>query len=36
MSTLLEEVRHEIVDIHEFFVAWFNGTIDRDQLEPQL
>ncbi|MDP5220362.1 hypothetical protein Q5Y75_24545 [Ruegeria sp. 2205SS24-7] len=36
MSTLLDDVRHEIVDIHEFLVAWFNGTIDRDQLEPRL
>lgn len=35
MSTL-EKVRKEIVDLHDFFVKWFNGTADRDQLEPQF
>lgn len=36
MSTLLDNVRSEIVDVHDFFVRWFNGTIARDQLEPRL
>ncbi|WP_415400890.1 hypothetical protein [Tateyamaria sp. SN3-11] len=32
--TTLEIVTKEIVDLHDFFTEWFNGTIDRDQLEP--
>lgn len=35
MSTL-ETVTKEIVDLHDFFTQWFNGTVDRDQLEPQF
>ena len=36
MSTLLDNVRREIVELHEFFVGWFNGTVERDQLEPRF
>ncbi|WP_299477769.1 hypothetical protein [uncultured Roseibium sp.] len=36
MSTLLDDIRNEIVDAHDFFVQWFTGTIARDQLEPCL
>lgn len=32
--TTLEIVTNEIVDLHDFFTEWFNGTADRDQLEP--
>lgn len=35
MNTL-EIVTNEIVDLHEFFVEWFNGTVNRDQLEPRF
>ncbi len=35
MNTL-ELVTNEIVDLHEFFVGWLNGTVDRDQLEPRF
>ena len=34
--TTLEAVTHEIVDLHDFFTAWFNGTVGRDQLEPRF
>lgn len=32
----LEKVRNEIIDLHDFFMEWFNGTVDRDQLEPRF
>lgn len=35
MSTL-KRVTNEIVDLHDFFTHWFNGTVDRDQLEPRF
>lgn len=35
MSTL-ETVTKEIVDMHDFFIEWFNGSVDRGQLEPQF
>ncbi|WP_415401752.1 hypothetical protein [Tateyamaria sp. SN3-11] len=31
--TPLEIVNKEIVDLHDFFTEWFNGTVERDQLE---
>ncbi|WP_299948871.1 hypothetical protein [uncultured Ruegeria sp.] len=34
--SVLETVRYEITDIHEFFADWFNGNIARDQLESRL
>ncbi|MEP3036007.1 MAG: hypothetical protein ABJO67_16885, partial [Pseudoruegeria sp.] len=34
--TTLEAVTKEIVDLHDFFTEWFNGTADRDQLEPRF
>jgi len=34
--TTLERVTEEIVDLHDFFTEWFNGTADRDQLEPRF
>ena len=34
--TILETVTKEIVDLHDFFTEWFNGTADRDQLEPRF
>ncbi len=34
--TTLEIVTKEIVDLHDFFTEWFNGTADRDQLEPRF
>lgn len=33
MDDLEEQVRREVVELHDFFVDWFNGTIDRDQLQ---
>lgn len=30
----LETFTKEIVNLHDFFTDWFNGTADRDQLEP--
>lgn len=36
MSTLQEDVRREIVDLHDFFVEWFNGNAPRDQLEARV
>ncbi|WP_282092066.1 DUF4440 domain-containing protein [Epibacterium ulvae] len=35
MSTL-EIVTKEIVDLHDFFTQWFNGTVERDQLAPRF
>ena len=32
--TTLETVTKEIVELHDFFTEWFNGTANRDQLEP--
>lgn len=34
--TTLETVTNEIVGLHDFFAAWFNGTADRDQLDPRF
>lgn len=34
--TTLETVTHEIVELHDFFTQWFNGTVERDQLEPRF
>ncbi|MEO1554895.1 MAG: hypothetical protein AAFS01_00570 [Pseudomonadota bacterium] len=34
--TTLEAVTKEIVDLHDFFTEWFNGTVERDQLEPRF
>ncbi|MEP2101653.1 MAG: hypothetical protein ABJP02_09100 [Parasphingorhabdus sp.] len=34
--TTLETVTKEIVDLHDFFTEWFNGTAQRDQLEPRF
>ena len=34
--TALEIVTKEIVDLHDFFTEWFNGTADRGQLEPRF
>ena len=36
MSTRLDDVRREIVELHAFFVAWFHGAVARDQLEPRF
>lgn len=36
MTDLLHEVRQEIIDLHDFFVGWFNGTADPDQLDSEL
>ncbi|ATG45632.1 hypothetical protein [Phaeobacter piscinae] len=35
MNTL-EIVTKEVVDLHDFFTEWFNGTVERDQLDPQF
>ncbi|MEM9582173.1 MAG: hypothetical protein AAGA08_03585 [Pseudomonadota bacterium] len=32
----LEIVTKEVVDLHDFFTEWFNGTVERDQLDPQF
>ncbi len=32
----LERVTQQITDLHNFFTDWFNGTIERDQLEPRF
>ncbi|MDO6728238.1 hypothetical protein Q4544_14960 [Cognatishimia sp. 1_MG-2023] len=34
--TTLERVTNEIVDLHDFFTEWFNGSVNRDQLEPRF
>ena len=34
--TTLDVITKEIVDLHDFFTEWFNGTIDHDQLEPRF
>lgn len=36
MTTLSDDIRREVVDLHDFFTMWFNGTAKRDQLEHQL
>lgn len=36
MEAVVEDVRREVVDLHAFFVDWFNGTVDRDHLEPRF
>ncbi len=33
MDRLTDTVRLEIEDLHAFFEAWFNGSIDQDQLD---
>jgi len=35
MNTL-QFVTKGIVDLHDFFTEWFNGTVERDQLEPRF
>jgi hypothetical protein len=35
MNTL-EIVTKEVVDLHNFFTEWFNGTVERGQLDPQF
>lgn len=32
----LEIVNEEIVALHDFFTEWFNGTVDRNLLEPRF
>ncbi|MDW3182598.1 hypothetical protein [Roseobacter sp.] len=32
----LQIATKEIVDLHEFFTEWFNGSVERDQLEPRF
>ncbi|MBG6172532.1 hypothetical protein IWQ55_000442 [Labrenzia sp. EL_208] len=32
----LEIATREIVGLHDFFVQWFNGTVDRVQLVPKF
>jgi hypothetical protein len=36
MTTQLEDVRKEIVEIHTVFVTWFNGTTDPTSLDAQI
>lgn len=36
MTALLNAVRDEIVEIHDIFVGWFNGTIDPKALDAQI
>lgn len=36
MTTVLDDVRRDIVDLHDFFTEWFNGTTDRGQLDVKL
>ena len=36
MTALLDEVRNEIVELHNFFTEWFNGTAESEQLEERL
>ncbi len=36
MTDFLKDVRREVVELHEFFVSWFNGSIDREELEPRF
>ncbi|MEO1017092.1 MAG: nuclear transport factor 2 family protein [Pseudomonadota bacterium] len=33
MSELANDVRNEIVDLHRFFVGWFNGTLRPQELD---
>ncbi|WP_299669428.1 hypothetical protein [uncultured Ruegeria sp.] len=34
--TTIEIVKKEIVDLHDFFTEWFNGTVERDVLVPNF
>lgn len=34
--TTTKRVTKEIVDLHDFFTAWFNGTAEPDELEPKF
>ena len=36
MSALLEKVQKDIVELHDFFTEWFNGTAAADQLDDQV
>ena len=36
MSALVDDVRREVVDLHVFFTAWFNGTADRSELDARF
>lgn len=36
MKALVDEVRSEVVELHDFFTAWFNGSADKEQLESRF
>ena len=36
MSMLLEDIRRDIVELHAFFVGWFNGTVAQEELTPRF
>lgn len=36
MSDLLDDIRVEIEELHDFFVAWYGGTARRESLETRF
>lgn len=36
MTAILEDVHNEIVELHDFFTQWFNGTAKQSQLEERF
>ena len=36
MGQLQDAVRHEVEELHRFFVAWFNGTVEQGSLDAVL
>jgi len=36
MNILLDDVRNEIINLHDFFVSWFNGTVRQDELDSRF
>lgn len=36
MNKLEKEIKQEIIDLHNFFVAWFTGKVDKSELENKL
>lgn len=36
MTPILEDVHDEIVELHNFFTSWFNGTADESHLDHRF
>ena len=36
MLAILKDIQQEIVDMHDLFTNWFNGTMPREQFDRRL